>query len=84
MAGDQLPGKSTSSAISAGVLAGWRAAVVEIVGLLRREVGGMPQVVIAGGEAQHLQGVKGLGQVEFRPLLVFEGLRIIADSLPER
>jgi len=79
-----LPGKSTNVAIAAGVLTGWCAAVVEIVTVLKREIGGMPQVLVAGGEAQHLRGVTGLGDVEFRPLLVFEGLRIIADSLSTR
>jgi pantothenate kinase type III len=80
----QLPGRSTDMAMRSGVLVGWRAAVVQIVTLLKRELGGMPQVIVTGGEAFNLLSVSELGLVEFRPLLVFEGLRIIADALPDR
>jgi type III pantothenate kinase len=77
-------GKSTQAAIRAGVLLGWQGGVVEIVARLRQEIGPKARILVTGGEAAHLRGVRGLGRVEFRPLLVFEGLRIIADSLPDR
>jgi type III pantothenate kinase len=77
-------GKSTQAAIRAGVLVGWQGGVVEIVTRLRREIGPRTRVLVTGGEARHLRGVRGLGRAEFRPLLVFEGLRIIADALSDR
>lgn len=77
-------GKSTAGAIKAGVLLGWQAGVIEIVKRLSRETGGDARVIVTGGEAAHLRGVRGLGRAEFRPLLVFEGLRIMADSLCKR
>jgi type III pantothenate kinase len=77
-------GKSTRGAIGAGVLLGWQGGVVAIVARLRREIGANARVLVTGGEARHLRGVRGLGGAAFRPLLVFEGLRIIADSLPDR
>jgi len=77
-------GNSTRAAIRAGVLLGWQGGVVEIVARLRREIGASARLLITGGEARYLRGVRGLGGAAFRPLLVFEGLRIIADSLPDR
>ena len=72
-------GKSTDAAIRAGVLLGWQGGVREIVARLQKEVGGKARLIATGGEARHIRGVRGLGHVAFRPLLVFEGLRIIAD-----
>jgi type III pantothenate kinase len=77
-------GRSTRAAIRAGVLLGWQGGVREIVEQLRREIGASARVIVTGGEARHLHGVRGLGRVAFRPLLVFEGLRIIAASLFDR
>ncbi len=77
-------GKSTSAAIRAGVVFGWQGGVAEIVARLRREMGRSARVIVTGGEAQHLRGARGLANAEFRPLLVFEGLRIIANALHER
>lgn len=77
-------GRSTRAAIRAGVLIGWRGGVGEIVARLRREIGADARIFVTGGEARHVRGVRGLGGAVFRPLLVFEGLRIIADSLPDR
>jgi type III pantothenate kinase len=82
--GAKALGKSTRAAIRAGVLLGWQGGVIEIVRQLRQEVGASARVIVTGGEARHLRGVRGLRRVEFRPLLVFEGLRIIAASLPDR
>jgi pantothenate kinase type III len=66
------------------VLLGWRGGVSEIVTRLRREIDTPARIVVTGGEAPHLRGVRGFARAEFRPLLVFEGLRIIADALFDR
>jgi type III pantothenate kinase len=76
-------GRSTQAAMRAGVLLQFQGGVREIIGRLRREVGGSARVIVTGGQARHLQTMQRLGRVEFRPLLVFEGLRIIAASIPE-
>jgi type III pantothenate kinase len=75
--------RSTQEAIRAGMLLGWQGGVREIVGQLRKELGGTARLIVTGGSAPLLKGMRGLGRIEFRPLLVFEGLRIIADTLPE-
>jgi type III pantothenate kinase len=75
--------RSTQEAIRAGVLLGWQGSVREIVTRLRQDLGAPARVIITGGSAPLLKGMRGLGRVELRPLLVFEGLRIIADTLPE-
>lgn len=77
-------GRSTRAAIRAGVVLGYRGGVREIIVHLRKQLGVSARVVITGGEAAHLRGLCGIGRVEFRPLLVFEGLRIIADALFDR
>ncbi len=77
-------GKTTQAAMRAGVLLGWQAGIVELVTRLRRETSPRARALITGGEARYLRGVRGLGRAEFRPLLVFEGLRIIADALSAR
>jgi type III pantothenate kinase len=76
-------GRSTQAAMRAGVLLQFQGGVRETIGRLRREIGGSARVIVIGGQARHLQTMRGLGRVEFRPLLVFEGLRIIAASIPE-
>jgi type III pantothenate kinase len=76
-------GRSTQAAMRAGVLLQFQGGVREIVQRLRREVGAPTPVIVTGGQARHLKGMRGLGRVAFRPLLVFEGLRIIAASLPK-
>jgi type III pantothenate kinase len=75
--------RSTKEAIRAGLLLGWQGGVREIVTRLRQELGTPARIIITGGSAPFLKGMRGLGHVELRPLLVFEGLRIIADALPE-
>jgi len=75
--------RSTQDAIRAGVLLGWQGSVREIVGQLRKDLGGPARVIVTGGSAPLLKGMRGLGRTELRPLLVFEGLRIIAGTLPE-
>jgi type III pantothenate kinase len=76
-------GRSTRDAIRAGMLLGWQGGVREIVTRLRKELGAPARLIVTGGAAEHLRGMRGLGRMEFRPLLVFEGLRIIADVLSE-
>jgi type III pantothenate kinase len=75
--------RSTQEAIRAGILLGWQGAVREIVTRLLQEVGGAARIIITGGSAPLLDGLRGLGRIELRPLLVFEGLRIIAETLSE-
>ena len=67
----------------AGVLLQFQGGVRETVLRLRSEVGASARIIVTGGQARHLRRLRGLGRIEFRPLLVFEGLRIIADSIPE-
>jgi type III pantothenate kinase len=80
---DHALGRSTRAAMRAGVLLQFQGGVREIVQRLRREIGVSARVIVTGGQARHVRGMRGLGRVEFRPLLVFEGLRIIAASLHE-
>jgi type III pantothenate kinase len=75
--------RSTQDAIRAGVFLGWQGGVREIVLGLRKELGTPARLIVTGGAAEHLRSLRGLGRMEFRPLLVFEGLRIIADTLSE-
>ena len=76
-------GKSTREAIRAGVMIGYQGGVQKIVQQLRKDLGSPARVIVTGGSAEHLRGMRGLGHIELRPLLVFEGLRIIAGTLPE-
>jgi type III pantothenate kinase len=76
-------GRSTQAAMRAGVLLQFQGGVREIIGRLRREIGASARIIVTGGQARHLHSMRGLGRIEFRPLLVFEGLRIIAASIPE-
>jgi type III pantothenate kinase len=76
-------GRSTAAAMRAGVLLQFQGGVRETIQRLRSEVGSSARIVVTGGQARYLRNMRGLGRIEFRPLLVFEGLRIIADSIPE-
>ena len=76
-------GRSTQAAIRAGLVIGYQGGVREIITRLRAELGAPARIVVTGGDAARLRGLRGLGRIEFRPLLVFEGLRIIAASLFE-
>lgn len=80
---DQALGRSTRAAMHAGVLLQFQGGVREIVQRLRSEIGASARIIVTGGHARHVKGMRGLGRVEFRPLLVFEGLRIIAASFHE-
>ena len=74
-------GRSTQAAIRAGLVLGYQGGVREIITRLRAELGATPRIIVTGGDAPRIRGLRGLGRIEFRPLLVFEGLRIIAASL---
>jgi type III pantothenate kinase len=74
-------GRSSRAAIRAGVVLGYRGGLREIIERLRQELGApSARLIVTGGEAGQLRHLKGIGRVEFRPLLVFEGLRIIAAA----
>lgn len=75
-----LPARSTRSAIQTGVLLNFQGGVREILQRLRNELKTPGRVVVTGGYASYLKGAA-LGEVEVRPLLVFEGLHIIAQRL---
>jgi len=72
-----LPAKSTEEAIRAGVILGFRGGVKEIVAELREKMGGNPRVILTGGHAEMVRSV--IRDAELRPLLVFEGLRIMGE-----
>jgi len=70
--------RSTQEAIRAGVMFNFQGGVKEIIRRLGAEIpgGSPPQIVLTGGHAHHLAMVLD-GPATLRPLLVFEGLRII-------
>ena len=74
----KLPARSTRDAIRAGVLLSFQGGVREMVLRLRESLPGSatPRILLTGGDAAHLERVFGR-QAELRPLLVFEGLRIM-------
>lgn len=77
-------GKSTRSALQIGALLSFRGGVREIIESLSREFSAPPQLLLTGGNAGHLgrDFPISLGQkVELKPLLVFEGLRIIGQRV---
>jgi type III pantothenate kinase len=69
--------KSTADAIRAGAILGFRGGVKEIAAELSRALGGKPALYLTGGNAAWVAKDLGPG-VKLRPLLVFEGLLIIA------
>jgi type III pantothenate kinase len=76
----RLPARSTQAAIQAGVLLNFQGGVREILQRLGRSGSDKPRVVLTGGYAHYLKEA-GLGSVELRPLLVFEGLHIIGQRV---
>jgi type III pantothenate kinase len=78
----RLPARSTQDAIRAGVLLNFQGGVKEIVARLTKSLGGKsaPRLLLTGGHAHALRGVLG-AVAEVRPLLVFEGLRIMGARL---
>ena len=71
--------RSTGAAIQTGVVLNFQGGVREISQRLSRE-SKITRVIITGGYADYLKNA-GLGAVELRPLLVFEGLHIIGQRL---
>jgi type III pantothenate kinase len=74
--------RSTREAIRSGLLHNFRGGVKEIVQRLSSELTGprRPAILLTGGNATYLAGALD-GSVQMRPLLVFEGLRIIGARL---
>jgi type III pantothenate kinase len=70
--------RSTRDAIRAGVMLNFRGGVKEIIHRLSEALPGRrrPRVVLTGGNARRLAGNPALPS-ELRPLLIFEGLRMI-------
>jgi len=73
-------GRSTQAAIRSGVLLTFQAGVREILRHLQFELGLKCRVILTGGYARFLRDAQ-LDDVEVRPLLVLEGLHIIARRL---
>jgi type III pantothenate kinase len=73
--------RSTVEAIRSGVLLNFRGGVKETVRSLAHELGASqtPRVVLTGGNVHWLEGALDFPHT-IRPLLVFEGLRIIGTS----
>ncbi len=71
-------GRSTEEAIRSGVLLNFQGGVKEILERLISELAtpAPPHIILTGGHAQHLVGTFD-HSATLRPLLVFEGLRII-------
>ena len=78
----QLPAKSTADAIRAGVFLNFQGGISEIVAQLADSLSGphAPHLLLTGGDAALLKTVFG-DQAESRPLLVFEGLRIMGTRI---
>ena len=74
----KLPARSTQEAIRAGVLLNFQGGAREIATRLCESLAGgaTPRLLLTGGDADVLRRVFGPA-AEVRPLLVFEGLRII-------
>jgi type III pantothenate kinase len=72
--------KSTQDAIRAGVMLNFQGGVKGIIHQLSAALPGRrkPHIILTGGNARHLAGKLGL-PFELRPLLVLEGLLIIAS-----
>lgn len=74
--------KSTREAIRAGVILNFEGGAKEIIRQLSAAVpgGGKPHVILTGGHAEELAGSLDVAHT-LRPLLVFEGLRIIGERV---
>lgn len=70
--------RSTGDAIRAGVVLNFQGGVKEILTRLSESLPGKkaPHILLTGGNASYLKGFL-TGRVKLRPLLVFEGLRIM-------
>jgi type III pantothenate kinase len=73
-------GKSTTHAMQAGAVFGYRGLVREIVRRLREEMAGEPRIVATGGDATMI--ARGLPEIEVvDPDLTLDGLRIVASRV---
>jgi len=74
--------KSTRDAIRTGVMLNFQGGVKEIIRQLSDALPGRrkPQIILTGGNAHYLTGSLDLPHT-LRPLLVFEGLRIIGNRI---
>jgi type III pantothenate kinase len=74
--------KSTRDAIRAGVMLNFQGGAKEIIHQLSAELPGRrkPRIILTGGHADELTGSLDLPHT-LRPLLVFEGLRIIGNRV---
>jgi type III pantothenate kinase len=74
--------KSTQEAIRAGVMLNFQGGAKEIIQQLGETFSGneKPSLILTGGNAHHLAGSLALPHT-VRPLLVFEGLRIMGNRL---
>jgi type III pantothenate kinase len=74
--------KSTEEAVRAGVMLNFQGGVKEIIHQLCQALPGRRKshLILTGGNAPYLTGSLGLPHT-LRPLLVFEGLRIIANRI---
>jgi len=79
--------KSTQEAIRAGVMLNFQGGVKEIIHRLSEALPGRkkPDLILTGGNAHYLTGSLDLPHT-LRPLLIFEGLRIIGNRIwaPDR
>jgi type III pantothenate kinase len=77
----RLPARSTEEAIRAGVILNFIGGTKEIIRSLSAELSGPPpRIILTGGNADYLAKSLGLPHT-LRPLLVFEGLRIIGNRI---
>lgn len=77
----RLPAKSSEEAIRAGVFLNFQGGAKEIVARLFESLpGAKPRILLTGGHAEALRPIFG-AKAEVRPLLVFEGLRIMGARI---
>ena len=72
-------GRSTTAAMRAGALLGYRGLVLEILGRLRAELGTPARVIATGGDAAFLRDRLDLPFDAVAPDLTLHGLRVIAS-----
>jgi type III pantothenate kinase len=75
-------GKSTEEAIRSGLTLGFQGGIKEIICQLSRALGSQhsPEIILTGGNAYHVTDALDFPHT-LRPLLVFEGLRIIGNRV---
>lgn len=72
-------GKSTTEAMQAGAMFGYRGMIKEIIHRLKAEMAGNPVVVATGGDAELIS--KGMDEIDHVcPALTLEGIRIAATQ----